>query len=290
MLILDGHRSPIHALAFSPDSYMLATGAKDGSLRQWDAAGGCTEQAPEDDGCNGICFRSDGSLVVASRQLRVKSIGEEIVFGRRSSPPSTTPAVFTGVAVLDPGNLVVGTGDRAKPTPGSLEIFDVRLNPRKPDYPEPHGVRAVAAHPPTRAFAWTNGSRRAAVRTLDRQDPIHFNLTHNGPAVAFHPDGTMIAVAQEWGARVFDLTRRQERATIKGHKGQVSSLAFSPDGRYLATGSWDGTVRLWDPLTGAERQSYQWPTGKVYAVAYAPDGTRLAAAGSSGTVVVWDTE
>jgi WD40 repeat protein len=289
MLILDGHQSSVHALAFSPDSYQLASGSRDGSIRIWDPAGGCTEGAPEEDGCNDICFRPDGSLVVGSRQLRATSIGEELTFGRAPFPRGAS-AVFTGVAVLDPGNLVVGTGDRAKPMPGSLEIFDARLTPRKPAYPEPHGVRAVAAHPPTRAFAWTNGSRRATVRTLDRQDPTHFNLTHNGPAVAFHPDGTMIAVAQEWGAKVFDLPRRQERTAIKGHKGQVSSVAFSPDGRYLVTGSWDGTVRLWDPLTGAERQSFQWPTGKVYAVAYAPDVTRLAAAGSSGAVVVWDAE
>jgi hypothetical protein len=201
------------------------------------------------------------------------------------------PQVVTGVAILESNRIVVGVGGRAKPIVGFLALYDDRLSePRKPIYHEAHGVRAVAVHPPSRSFAWANGSRRVSLRTPDRQDPIVFNLAHNCSALAIHPDGTVLAVAQEWGVKLYDLTRRHERATIQGHKGQVSSLTFSPDGRLLLTGSWDGTVRLWEPFSGSQRQSFQWPTGKVFAVAYAPDGTRLAAAGSTGAVVVWDAD
>ena len=70
----------------------------------------------------------------------------------------------------------------------------------------------------------------------------------------------------------------------------MTALAYSPDGRFLLTGSWDKTVKLWDAETGLERMSYAWPTERVQAVVYAPDGLRAAAAGQSGAVVVWDME
>jgi WD40 repeat protein len=161
---------------------------------------------------------------------------------------------------------------------------------RKPTQNEPHGVWSVAAHPLTKTVAWSNGSRRISVWDVTKSTPVHFNLTHSSPALAFHPDGKELVAAVDYTVRVFELARRFERLNLKGHRGQVTSVAVTPDGRTIVSGSWDGTVKLWDAETGAETATFQWPTGKVYAVACAPDGTRMAAAGEKGTVVVWDTE
>jgi WD40 repeat protein len=77
-------------------------------------------------------------------------------------------------------------------------------------------------------------------------------------------------------------------ATLKGHKRAVWSLAFSPDGRTLASASLDGTARVWEVLTGKERGTLQGHAGQVNAVAFAPGRMLLATGGYDGVVKLWD--
>ena len=96
----------------------------------------------------------------------------------------------------------------------------------------------------------------------------------------------MLATGGDGPARLWDADSGTSIATLTGAAGPVWSVAFSPDGTMLATGSDDGTAGLWDVAT---RRQIGGPltADPVNSVAFSPDGTMLAT-GGDGTVRLWD--
>jgi WD domain, G-beta repeat/Type II secretion system (T2SS), protein G len=80
----------------------------------------------------------------------------------------------------------------------------------------------------------------------------------------------------------------KERATLTGHTKGVTSVAFSPNGELLASGSADDTVNLWDVATGKARATLYGHTETVYSVAFSPDNRIVASASLDNTIKLWD--
>ncbi|MFO0624058.1 MAG: AAA family ATPase [Polyangiales bacterium] len=90
--------------------------------------------------------------------------------------------------------------------------------------------------------------------------------------------------------RLWSVEDGNVRATLQGHERGVMSVAFSPDGRTIASGSLDGTVFLWSVEDGSVRVTLQRHEGGVRSVAFSPDGRTLASGSQDGTVLLWSVE
>src|SRR4051794_25806481 len=90
------------------------------------------------------------------------------------------------------------------------------------------------------------------------------------------------------GAGPLSAQEPELRDTLKGHADTVYSLAYSQDGKTLASGSRDKTIKLWDVATGKERATLEGHTDCVCAVAYSPDGKTLASGSLDETIKLWD--
>ena len=100
-----------------------------------------------------------------------------------------------------------------------------------------------------------------------------------------------VPAVKVWDLAGWDAKTYHERCTLKGHTGYVWKVAFSPDSRYLASGSWDSTVKIWDVNSGKEVRTLRGHAGFIYGLAFSPDGRLLATASGSthhGEIKVWD--
>ena len=109
-------------------------------------------------------------------------------------------------------------------------------------------------------------------------------------SIAFSPDGTRLAVSSAIGIWIYDVRRGKEKELdlLTCHARSIQSMVYAPDAIIVASRGDDGTVELWNIVTGEQKITLEGHTDVVFAVAHSPDGNTLATGSSDETARLWD--
>ncbi len=218
--------------------------------------------------------------------------------------------VVSSVAYSPDGKRIVsGTGDSAKNEPGMVKVWDAAMGKQLLTL-EGHlvPVNCVAYSPDGKRIVSGGGEDHQPGGELKvwnahtGQELLTFEgCTNPVWSVAYSPDGRRIVSGSgspviEIGkpasgeVKVWDAATGKQLLSLKGHKGVVYSMAYSPDGKRIVSGSLDKTLKVWDAATGQDLLTLKGHTNAVSSVAYSPDGRRIVSGSSDTTLKVWDAQ
>jgi WD40 repeat protein len=320
------HASPIAAMAFSGDGARLATADAEGTIKIWADAQKLTSKSAalltlkgHQGAITTVGFSSDGKRLVTTSTDKTARVWDLQNAGAAIRPLERQGGSF--VARFSPdGQLIAATGGKLQlfdaatgglvrelPASGSGFISSVAFSPTDNRLlAVGYGGRANVSH----VSLWDIDAGTELARLPGATDLPDFRAgANNGVvgALAFSPDGKYLVAG--FGSKnmltragppsplkVWEVATRRLIRRLGGHTGYCVSVAFSRDGKWLASGSRDGTAIIWSTATWNKAQTLQNPDkdslyggrGMVEDVAFSPSGKTLAMASREATVWLWD--
>jgi WD40 repeat protein/beta-lactamase regulating signal transducer with metallopeptidase domain len=281
-------RSPVLALAYSPDGRSLATAGEDSTIVIRDSALGLVRLRLEghSDAVTCLAFSPDGATLASGGYDRTIRFWD-VETGRPSSTLEGHTQGLFALGFSPDGKTLVSAGSDK-----TIRLWDVATGTTKGTLAgSSSAIRALAFSPDGKALVSAGADRVATLWDLTTMAPSLTLQGHQGTirAVAFSRDGKQLATGGEDAeVKLWDSKTGRQRATLTGHSDMVTALAFTPSGETLVSGGLDSSVKLWDSRTGRERSSLAGHTDGVAALAVAPGARQLASTGYDGTVKLWE--
>ncbi len=271
-------KQALYMIAISPDGKLLAGGGVEKVAKIWDLASKkeLKSLAGHASAIEALAFSPDGKLLATASWDHAVKLWDPAT-GREAATLEGHPRAVLSVAFSPDGNLLATGGgnwneqnpqptqsgyqpasgnDEEKPEPGDLKLWDV--------------------------------AKRTLIGDLNGHDGQVFS-------VKFSRDGkTLVSASFDKSVKFWDVEKRQTVITLPTRHEAASKprtalgIAFSPDGKLLATAEEDNTARLLNSSDGATRLSLKGHEDAVSAVAFSPDGTRIATASYDQTARIWD--
>lgn len=257
-LLLKEHPSWVRSVSFNADSTMLASGSLDRLVKLWDVQSGRILKILEGHTnlVSSVCFNPDSTIIASSSSDHTIKLWD------------------------------VHTGELLRTLQGHQgSVWSVSWSP---------DGRILASGSSDHTMKLWDPSTGELLATLYGHEDWIF-------AVDFDPNGYLLASGScDQTVKLWDISIVQAQGgsikqasninTLKAHESHVRTVKFSPDGKTLASGSQDQTIKIWDVQTGVLLRTLQGHTNWVRAVDYSSDGTLLASGSGDGTVKLWEAD
>ena len=300
----------IASLAWSPDSTHLVCGAFDSTAKIWEVATGKLSTMPL------VCGDVVTSVAWSPDQTRIAS-GEwgnhlvrvwDAATGKPVATYQDSPRSSNCVAwSYDSRYIAVGYAGRSS-ADRVVKIWDTTTGKNTLTYQNDNKNVHTVAWSPTDPDLLASGTDGKNVYIQNVKTNLTI-LTYRGHdqvnALAWSPDGKYIASGSgdyDLGAtppaapfgdttvHVWDASTGKPVSIYRGHRQTVTTLAWSPNGKHIVSGSADSTVMEWDASTGQTVTSYTGHSGDIGAVAWSPDGKYIASGGVDKKILIWQAQ